>query len=56
VWGFDPHSKAELAAAGRGQRSKGRTGTTRTHRPAVGWPGGGAKDPTDDPAELDVLF
>jgi hypothetical protein len=27
-------------------------------RPAVGWPGvlSSAKDPTDDPAELDVLF
>jgi hypothetical protein len=28
----------------------------RPHRPAAGWPGGGAKDQTDDPAELHVLF
>jgi hypothetical protein len=33
------------------------TGTARTHRPASrGVVRGGAKDPTDDPAELDVLF
>jgi hypothetical protein len=46
------------ARAGRVQRSKGSTGTgtTRPHHPAVGWPGGGAMDPMDDPAELDVLF
>jgi hypothetical protein len=57
--GFDPQSKAELAQGEGVQRSKGSTGTTRTHRRAAGWGGvarGGAKDPTDGPAELDVLF
>jgi hypothetical protein len=54
--GFDPQSKAELA---QGEHKGAREVLARrTHRPAVGWPGGGAKDPTDDlPApELDVLF
>jgi hypothetical protein len=36
-----PQSKAELAQGEyKGQRSKGGTGTTRTHRRAAGWPGG----------------
>jgi hypothetical protein len=57
-WGFDPQSKAEVAQGEYkgARREEGNTGTTSTHRPAAGWPGGGAKDPTDDPAELDVLF
>jgi hypothetical protein len=50
-------NRRSRARAGRVQSSKGSTGTTRPHRPAAGWPGGGAKDPTDDPAELQhVLF
>ena len=54
--GFGPQSKAELAQGEYKGAREVLTGTTRTHRPAAGWPGGGAKDPTDDPAELDVLF
>jgi hypothetical protein len=57
-WGFDPQSKAELA---QGEYKGAREVLARhahTAQPAVGWPvaRGGAKDPTDDPAELDVLF
>jgi hypothetical protein len=52
--GFDPQPKAELAQG----EYKGARGVLarHVHRRAAGWPGGGAKDPTDDPAELDVLF
>jgi hypothetical protein len=39
-WGFDPNRRPRSRSAGRVQRSKGGTGTTRTHRPAAGWPGG----------------
>jgi hypothetical protein len=49
-WGFDPQPKAELAHGEykEERRSKGSTGTTRTHahtaRPwGVGWPGGCAR-------------
>jgi hypothetical protein len=50
--GFDPQPTEGRARAGRVQRSKGSTGTTRTHRRAAGWPRGvpRTKDPTDDPA------
>ena len=55
-WGFDPQPKAELAQGEYKGAREVLARHARTHRPAVGWPGGGAKDPTDDPAELDVLF
>jgi hypothetical protein len=55
---LDPQPKGRRAwGVGRVKRSKGGTGTTRPHRPAVGWPGEArAKEPTDDPAELHVPF
>ena len=52
--GFDPQSKAELA---QGEYKGAREVLARhvhTAEPRGG--PGGAKDPTDDPAELDVLF
>jgi hypothetical protein len=55
-WGFDPQPKAEAAQGEYKGAREVLARHARTHRPAVGWPGGGAKDPTDDPAELDVLF
>jgi hypothetical protein len=56
--GFDPQSNAELAQGEyKVQRSKGGTGTTRQQAPpSRGVARGCAKDPTDNPAELDVLF
>jgi hypothetical protein len=50
---FGPQPKAELAQ-GEYKGAREVTGTTRPHRPAVGWPGrgGGAKDLTGDPAGL----
>jgi hypothetical protein len=58
--GFDPQSKAKLAQGEyKGARAREvLPGTTRAHRPAAsrGVARGDAKDPTDDPAELDVLF
>jgi hypothetical protein len=56
--GFDPQSKAELAQGEyKGAREVLSTGTTPTYTPpSRGVARGGAKDPTDDPAELDVLF
>jgi hypothetical protein len=55
-WGFGPQSKAEIAQGI--QRSKRSTGTTRTHRPAAGWPGGVLRTQrtTQPSCELDVLF
>jgi hypothetical protein len=61
--GFDPQSKAELAQGEyKGAREvlarqPPRTRTHHTHTPpSRGVARGGAKDPTGDPAELDVLF
>jgi hypothetical protein len=53
--GFGPQSKAELA---QGEYKGAREVLARHVHTAQPWggPGGGAKDPTDDPAELDVLF
>jgi hypothetical protein len=52
--GFDPQPKAELAQGEyKGAREVlARHGRTAQRRVARGC----AKDPTDDPAELDVLF
>jgi hypothetical protein len=52
--GFDPQSKTELA---QGEYKGAREVLARHGRTAQprGGPGG-AKDPTDDPAELHVLF
>jgi hypothetical protein len=55
--GFDPQSKAELA---QGEYKGAREVLARHVHTAQPWGGPGgvlsAKDPTDDPAELDVLF
>jgi hypothetical protein len=57
--GFDPQPKAEIAQgeyAYKGAR-EGAGHWHDTHTPSSrGVARGGAKDPTDDPAELDVLF
>jgi hypothetical protein len=57
-WGFDPQSKAEVAQGEyKGAREVLARHVHTAHRPAAGWPGCVcAKGPTDDPAELDVLF
>jgi hypothetical protein len=56
-WGVDPQSKAELA---QGEYKGAMEVLARHVHTAQPWGGpgggGGAKDPTDDPAELDVLF
>jgi hypothetical protein len=55
-WGFDPQSKAEVA---QGEYKGARGVLTRhvhTAQPRGGPGGVCAKDPTGDPAELDVLF
>jgi hypothetical protein len=55
--GFDPQPKARRAwSEYKGAREVMDTGTTRPHRPAAGSGvvRGGAKGPTDDPAELQV--
>jgi hypothetical protein len=62
-WGFaltpNRQSKAELVQGEyKGAREVPARHVHTAHRPVAGWPvaRGGAKDPTDDPAALDVLF
>jgi hypothetical protein len=56
--GFDPQSKAELAQGEYKGASaqQGRYWHDTYTPPSRGVARGCAKDPTDDPAELDVLF
>ena len=53
--GFDPQSKAELAQ-GECTKEQGKYWHDTYTPPSRGVARGGAKDPKDDPAELDVLF
>jgi hypothetical protein len=53
--GFDPQSKAELAQ-GEYKKEQGKYWHNTYTPPSRGVARGGAKDPTDDPAELGVLF
>ena len=54
--GFDPQPKAELAQARASTKEQGKYWHGTYTPPRRGVARGGAKDPTDDPAELDVLF
>jgi hypothetical protein len=55
--GFDPQPKAELAQGEYKGATREVLARLDTYRPpSRGVARGGAKDPTGDPAELDVLF
>jgi hypothetical protein len=53
-WGFDPQPKAEIVQGEYKGALEVLARHIHTAQPRGG--PGGAKDPTDDPAELDVLF